>query len=1320
MAGGARFEMSSASPEDLAFAGGHPNRLRGNYPGSSFDRSGSFREGGESQMLSSGASTPRGNGTLAGNLPPLPQCLLLDPITMGDQKFTPLGELRRVLGIPFGGSVEDNPCEAANLKPHTPVATEDLKWFKDGVLVASNKARVRAKRLDESIDKLNRYCEALNLKKQQRSEFITNERSGGSNLLKVGASRNSSDPMNQRLEVRNKSVVMNRRVRSSVTEIRAESKNNVLTRQPVVMGKDRDMLRHEGSDLIEEKIRRLPAGGEVWDKKMKKKRSVGTVFSRSMDGDAELKRTLHHKANEEPCPQACDAQSFRSGSFTGGNDINKLDSNSLPSNANGRIMLKNELDKVSLSRDLTSGLTKERLVPKGNNKLNVRDDGQTLNPDPVTKGKASRAPRNGPVTACTSSPGRPRTSGTPEGWEQPPSITKNHSVSGATNRKRPMPTGSTSSPMAQWVGQRPQKMSRTRRSNLVSPVSNHEVQMPSVSCSPSDVGGRLNSFGTNGLLQKSVAIGAKQIKIKQEIVSSPARLSESEESGAGENRESRLKEKGPGCSEVDEKAVNDVQNTGSSIMPTKKNKLLNKEETGVGVRRQGRSGRGSSVCRATTVTTREKLETPISAKPFKSMRPGSDKNGSKAGRPPLKKLSDRKAFAFPGHISTNGSPDCAGEPDDDHEELLEAANFACNANNLACSSSFWTKMEPIFGPVSLEVVSYFKEQLISVEENDECLSLMLGNANNVSGDIVHEENFLSKTLISGPYKCNVQDQIQKGGVSCGQLDSEGMKKVPPLYQRVLSALIMEDDIEEFEKDIHWRTMSLQYNGDNSPGVTCASINVEPRNRIGIQFANNTDLGLQTLKQCSIDSYPYNGDSGFMNATGICNQLYSNDYSKVDFGVLRSESGMFPVFSENGADGLLHVGTNSPRISSSDCPYEQMPLEDRLLLELQSVGLYQETVPDLADGEDEAIDTDILGLQKLLHQQVDGKKIQLNKFVAAIEEGMEIERRRREQVAMDKLVELAYRKLLATRGSIASKYRIAKVSKQVAIAFMKRTLARCQKYKETGKSCFNEPVLRDIIFAASLPGSNEETMKCNGLSSPLENQNSQQETGVSGSSNWADDHHNKYGRGYGISGSLTHPSEQVTKTGPILYKGKKKEVLLDDVGSPSLKAASNLGTVLGQARGKRSERERDKDTSARNSVTKAGCQSLGNNKGDRKTKTKPKQKTAQLSTSGNGLINNSPSAGFVELVGNNNNGKREVEPARYNDIPQGPTETKKQMDFANLHLNELDSIELGVANELGGNQDLSTWFNFDEDGLQDHDAEGLDIPMDDLSDLNMLL
>ena len=36
------------------------------------------------------------------------------------------------------------------------------------------------------------------------------------------------------------------------------------------------------------------------------------------------------------------------------------------------------------------------------------------------------------------------------------------------------------------------------------------------------------------------------------------------------------------------------------------------------------------------------------------------------------------------------------------------------------------------------------------------------------------------------------------------------------------------------------------------------------------------------------------------------------------------------------------------------------------------------------------------------------------------------------------------------------------------------------------------------------------------------------------------------------------------------------------------------------------------------------------------------------------------------------------------------------------------------------QDLGSWLNIDEDGLQDDDFMGLEIPMDDLSDLNMIV
>lgn len=42
-------------------------------------------------------------------------------------------------------------------------------------------------------------------------------------------------------------------------------------------------------------------------------------------------------------------------------------------------------------------------------------------------------------------------------------------------------------------------------------------------------------------------------------------------------------------------------------------------------------------------------------------------------------------------------------------------------------------------------------------------------------------------------------------------------------------------------------------------------------------------------------------------------------------------------------------------------------------------------------------------------------------------------------------------------------------------------------------------------------------------------------------------------------------------------------------------------------------------------------------------------------------------------------------------------------------------DLGV----GGHQDLSALLNFDEEDLQDHFSAGLDIPMDDLAELNMI-
>lgn len=73
--------------------------------------------------------------------------------------------------------------------------------------------------LRDSLFKLDKYRETLSSKKRQRSELSLNERSNGA---KMGSQihRNPHDIMAQRLEERSKNVGMNKRVRTSVADVR--------------------------------------------------------------------------------------------------------------------------------------------------------------------------------------------------------------------------------------------------------------------------------------------------------------------------------------------------------------------------------------------------------------------------------------------------------------------------------------------------------------------------------------------------------------------------------------------------------------------------------------------------------------------------------------------------------------------------------------------------------------------------------------------------------------------------------------------------------------------------------------------------------------------------------------------------------------------------------------------------------------------------------------------------------------------------------------------------------------------------------------------
>ncbi|KAG8483496.1 hypothetical protein CXB51_023104 [Gossypium anomalum] len=1190
-------------------------------------------------MSSSGNNLGRGSAGLPSDIPPLPQCLPLEPITLGSQKYTRSGELSRVLGIPLRSSTsEDHSFGVSHSKLSPPVATEELKNFKESVQDASRKARERVKKLRESISKLERYKEALGSKKLQRSD-ISSERTSGASIAKMGSQihRNTHEIVTQRLEERPKVVGLNKRVRTSFSDLRADNRTAVNPRQQGTIEQDGDLLPavNGGSAQIEEKIRRLP--GDGWETKMKRKRSVAAVGNRVANAGRDIKRAMQLKLSSESKLRSCDTLGFRSKSSPGVSGINRSDGSFEASGSNANTVLRNELESTSIPRD-RAAMLEQRVVIKTNNKVSLQEENQSSGSSTMLKAKVSRAPRTGSIMVLDSSSKVNLSSGALQGWGEQPNLNKVQALGVASNKKRPMSTGS-SHAISQWGGQRPHKISRTRRANLVSPVSNAEPQISSQGISTPDFSARV-SIGTGGsLLGSSVDNVTPKVKREPENVSSPFGLSESEESEAGDNKS---KEKGIDSCEVSLPAS---RKAGPFLLPTRKNKNTN--EIGDGVRRQGRNGSSAPpLTKPGLYPMREKLNNLTTTKLIQNARSASDKNRSKTGRPPSKKLKDRKASRV-GSMLNNVSSDFTGESDeDDRDELFAAATSARNSSSLACSGPFWKKMGSIFSSVSSEDTSYLRQQLSLAEELDESLSQIFGDGFNVLG-IVQKD---------AP---NSVEEMAKTNAACERFDIKKFDKVTPLYQRVLSALIEEDDSDELYHRIEAKNMSLHYASDDSHCGSCNLMDVEFRDRDKMESEVESNADFQFQRNSLLDRL--SGDVSVASNTfrngSMSNSLHSSERWLGDDDFSQLDTGPVSEICSTDLGQLQHKEIN---VSDSplDSQYQLMGVDDKLLLELNSIGLYPDYLPDLAEGE-EAINQNVFELNDCLYQQIQKKKKKLGNIDKAIDNGRDVERRNIEHVAMDQLIEIAYRRRLACRRSNSSKSAVRKVSKQVALAFVKRTLDKCQKFEQMGTSCFSESALQDVMFSVP-PCSNEaKSVDCigSGTASNICNETS---------------NHQAEARGSGAVSSTFERFDTSDAHPGIHNKGRKREVLIDEVvGSASSRVTSTtLDGKVGGANGKRSE-SRD----------------------ERKMKAKAKQKNNNLSSSRNGRAS-SP-------------GKNDGSSTKEVDEP---------MDFGNLQLNELDTMEeLGVPNELGP-QDLSSWLNFDEDGLQDHDSIGLEIPMDDLSDL----
>ncbi|KAJ6923202.1 hypothetical protein NC652_016755 [Populus alba x Populus x berolinensis] len=1308
MATSSKFDMSSDSPDRPIYSSGH----RGSHLAAQMDRSSSFRESTENPILSSVPNMARSSVVVAqGDVVNFFQCMRFDPkVVAADHKSSRQGDFKRHMNAALGISADDSSGSLKGKVVLSP-SPEEIKRVRDGLRGSSVKGRERMKIFTEALSAFNKFFPTIPSKKRSRLEGYSNDRPNASvssdrsvlvpSLGKMGIQNHSAtsgfELEQQKSEERTKNIVPNKRTRTSLVDVRG----NALVRPSGTVDRDREMLRLANSGAVQGEDRSLSIGVDGWEKtKMKKKRSgikpdvaSNMVSTKPSDGYRESKQgALQRPGTDARSRMNIDSHGFRPGVSNGAVGVGKIDGISQPTGLSVRSMTpRTDLENSSLLNDRRErplGSDKERVNIRAVTKA-VRDDFNSASPTSSAKMNPSiRAPRSGSGIMPKLSPVVHRATA-PNDWELSHCTNKPPAV-GANNRKRTASARSSSPPVAHWAGQRPQKIYRTaRRTNLVPIVNNDES--PTLD-SVSDVSG--NEIGV-GFARRLSGNSPQQVKLKGDTLSS-AVLSESEESGA---TEVKSKDKSRKSDEIDEKAGQNVQKISPLGLPSRKNKLVSGEDIGDGVRRQGRTGRGFTSTRSLVPTAVEKLGNVGTAKQLRSARLGFDKNESKTGRPPTRKLSDRKAYTRQKNTTVNATADFLVGSEGGHEELLAAASDVINPD-LAFLSSFWRQMETFFGFISDVDIAHLKQQG-SIVFTAPSATPVHSDANNYStvpngyGLFEHDREVELELAAETRTSELLPDQLMP-------VDRE-----IPLSQLLLAALTSEEDCTLGNADLEF-------------------------DAYGTDFELHEELESNRVNH--LDNFQFSGHVAFSG----CKVSGKPDHDETDNDISGIPNMGIDSNLRNTINGVLSDHALVSGMACSKFQYDNMKIEEKLRLEVLSLGIFPESMPDMPM-DDEGICGHISKLEENQHGQVSRKKGLLDKLLKHASEMKELQEKEFEQRAHDKLVTMAYEKYMTCWGPNATggKSSSSKMAKQAALAFVKRTLERCHKFEVTGNSCFSEPSFRDMFVSgtARLNGAQSVDTPTDGESAKLYGNTSTRslEARVSASMGSQPSPRTLHSGQNGDS-HISNPSdllppvnrlsEQITgKEDTWSNRMKKRELLLDDVvGSPSSAPSGIGGSLSSSTKGKRSERDREgkghnREVLSRNGSNKIGRPTLSNQKGERKTKTKPKQKTTQLSVSVNGLVGKISEQPKTTLPSeaksseNNSNSKAKEKDRLGLDV------LDDAIDLSNLQLPGID-----VLDDSQG-QDLGSWLNIDDDGLQEHgdiDFMGLEIPMDDLSDLNMMV
>ncbi|XP_062231169.1 uncharacterized protein LOC133928725 [Phragmites australis] len=1251
MASGTKSDLVSGSPDGH----GYFNAQRSPYAAASLERSGSFREGGDGYAMFPAPSSSRSTGVDSATLL---HSLAVDLRTATVDHKTSRLDLKKSISSIFGTSPEDS-TPTPSLGRNLSNSVEEIRRMKNNLNDNSNKARERARAFGGAVMKIERLCPNI-VRKRSRGDGSSNERSGA--LLSGGVipknvpqSHLNADDVElgpQRGEERTKNAGQNRRIRTSMVEMDARTAGPSRGLGPTDRISDPGKATNGGSAVPEEKTRGLATSIDGWEKpKMKKKRSaikadmslVGA--SRTPDVDRESKQGMQHKFSNDGRARMASSSSFRSGTVASG--TSKADLLSAQNGLVGRCLNRSDQDSSGFHptnrRDRQVLLDKEMPNPRTINKPNEDDGGGNISSLPKANGSA-RGPRSNSGLLLKSSPNIHRLQASSDDWEHPSGTNKLISAGGSGNPKRTKSTHSLSPP-TQWGGQRPQKISRSaRKSNLVPIITTTDGALVS-----SSLDSPVNE-DSPGLPRRASVNGLQQTKRGDH---GPSTGSEGDEPVVAEKK---LRDKSKRAGELDDGHGSGFQKIAMLGHPSKRNKLFADEDIGDAARRQGRVGRSFTPTRPGTPVSIDKLESAPTTKQ-RSVRTVSERNESKSGRPILKKISERKGNARPRHISSSVQSDLPVQSEDDHEELLAAANAALRS---ACASPLWRQVEPFFAFLTTEDVAYLSQQIHLPDDSASSRSVEGDESQKYKGGL----EYISQP--STPAGSNKDDHTAlPNGYGLNQLDNGigvawetsciepildqlvhgiGVKGGASVGQRLIQALIDEDKVESITNNI--------YRSEGYP----------------------------------FDTHEIHFNGGWKS--------HSHDYKLeplMNFEAsVRGPNGLMMDFDWKCNNELPHKSGNIMEKAKvwPDFQYSELCFSDRIIIELSEVGVSVEPVPDLTQSEDEDINAEICKLEGQLHKEVVEKKNLLLKLDGVVRTAKESQQSEFSRRAMDRLLLRAYEKYMAFCGpNVSSSKNVNRAGRHAVLSFVKRTLARCQNYEEVGTSCFDDPIFKDLFVSVTSHRGGPDAA-------------SQDNNTIVKSVHWAS--------ASDTSRASIHLSDlSFAKEDPWTNNVKQRELLLDEVvGSitgGTLKTSGLGNPLVSNTKGKRSERDREGKGHNRDGV-RSGRPSSSNAKGERKNKTKPKQKTTNISAPASSTPRDTQ---LPAKITPSNNGKDSTAAAARRDDPANASNDAEMPDLSNLELPGMDI-------DFGG------WLNIDDDGLQDLDLMGLEIPMDDINEITFHL